>query len=390
MYGIVLEGGGTNGAYHMGAVKAIFECGFDIGAVVGTSIGSFNAAVIAQGDFEKLYERWYNGDSSMAIDFDEKELRKAAEKKMDINSLKYWYNFISKNVSEKGIDTSKLKELYTSMIDEEKLRKSDMVYGLVTFSLTDKKPVYVYKEDIKEGKLIEYLLASSYFPVFKQQKIVDGKNYIDGGVFDNCPIILLKNKNITNIFEIRTEAIGVNRKIDRKGLNIYTITPTQPLGNILLTDNNTIRRNMLMGYFDAIRVIKGYIGNNYYVIPLDDTEIFSRIINISDENILKLMEHMKLSKTEKEMEPKKVLLEKILPYIQNRLGQKAMQSYQKILVALLEEIAEECELEVYKFYTFDELLIKCKKSVPKLIIKEENSFIKNNNKILMLKLIQMI
>jgi len=186
MYGIVLEGGGTNGAYHMGAVKAIFECGFDIGAVVGTSIGSFNAAVIAQGDFEKLYERWYNGDSSMAIDFDEKELRKAAEKKMDINSLKYWYNFISKNVSEKGIDTSKLKELYTSMIDEEKLRKSDMVYGLVTFSLTDKKPVYVYKEDIKEGKLIEYLLASSYFPVFKQQKIVDGKNYIDGGVFDNC------------------------------------------------------------------------------------------------------------------------------------------------------------------------------------------------------------
>lgn len=59
MYGIALEGGGTKGAYHMGAVKAILECGFDIGAVVGTSIGAFNAAVIAQGDFEKLYKRWY-------------------------------------------------------------------------------------------------------------------------------------------------------------------------------------------------------------------------------------------------------------------------------------------------------------------------------------------
>lgn len=390
MYGIALEGGGTKGAYHLGAVKAIFESGFDVGAVVGTSIGSFNAAVIAQGDFEKLYNRWYDGDSSMAIEFDEKELRKITEKKMDASSLKYWYKFISKNISDKGIDTAKLRELYSSMIDEEKLKKSPMQYGLVTVSLSDKKPVYVYKEDIEEGKLIDYLLASSNLPVFKQQKLVDGKTYIDGGFYDNCPIILLKNKKITNIFEVRTEAIGISRKIDRKGLNIYTITPSKELGNILFTDNATIRRNMTMGYFDAIRVIKGYIGSEYYVIPLDDSEIFARILKISDENILKLMEYINLSKAEKDMEPKKLLLEKILPYLQNRLGQRTMQSYQKMLVRLLEEIAQECGLEVYKFYTFDEFLAECKKKVSKLIKEEQNNFIKNNNKILMLKFIQMI
>ena len=52
MYGVALEGGGMKGAYHIGAVKAILECGYEIGAYVGTSIGSFNAAVLAQGDFE--------------------------------------------------------------------------------------------------------------------------------------------------------------------------------------------------------------------------------------------------------------------------------------------------------------------------------------------------
>lgn len=390
MYGIALEGGGTKGAYHMGAVKAILECGFDIGAVVGTSIGSLNAAVIAQGDFEKLYDRWYNGDSSMAIDFDEWELKKLVEKKMDITSLKYWYTFLSKNIADKGIDTTKLRELYSSLVDEEKLRKSNIEYGLVTVSLTDKKPVYVYKEDIEEGKLIDYLLASSYLPLFKQQKLVDGKTYIDGGFYDNCPITLLKNKNITNIFEVRTEAIGIYKKVDTKGLNIYTITPSKELGSILFTDNNTIRRNIAMGYFDAIRVIKGYIGSDYYVIPCDDSDIFTRIMNISDDNILELMEYIKLSKDEKNMEPKKVLLEKILPFVQNKLGEKSIQTYQKMIVAILEDIAEESGLEVYKFYTFNELLKECKNKVSKLIKEEQDSLIKNNGQILMLKLIQML
>jgi len=388
MYGIALEGGGTKGAYHMGAVKAIFECGFDIGAVVGTSIGAFNAAVIAQGDFEKLYKRWYDGDSTMAIEFDEKELRKMSEKKMDISSLKYWYNFVTKNVSEGGIDTTKLKEMYSSIIDEEKLRQSKMIYGLVTVSLTDKKPLYVYKEDIEKGKLIDYLLASSNLPVFKQQKLVDGKTYIDGGFYDNCPITLLKNKKITNIFEVRTEAIGISRRVDRKGLNIYTITPSKDLGNILFTDNATIRKNMTMGYFDAIRVIKGYIGNDYYVIPTDDNEVFKRIADISDEDILKLKEYMRFTKIEKDTECKKVLLEKILPYMQSKLGRKDIYSYQRLLVATLEEVARECKLEMYKLYTFDELLAVCKEKVGKIIKEEEKALIKNTNKLLMLKFVQ--
>ena len=56
MYGLALEGGGAKGAYQAGALKAIEECGFEIGAIVGTSIGSFNGAMFAQGDFEKLYD----------------------------------------------------------------------------------------------------------------------------------------------------------------------------------------------------------------------------------------------------------------------------------------------------------------------------------------------
>ena len=75
MYGLALEGGGAKGAYQVGALKAIQECGFKIDTVVGTSIGAFNGAVYAQGDLDKLYDLWYNGSITLIIDLDEKELK---------------------------------------------------------------------------------------------------------------------------------------------------------------------------------------------------------------------------------------------------------------------------------------------------------------------------
>ena len=122
LYGLALEGGGAKGAYHIGAMKAIKECGFKIDTVVGTSIGAFNGTVYAQGDLDKLYDLWYNGSITLIIDLDEKELKKATRKKIDIDSIKYWSQFFKESISNKGIDTKKLQKLYEENIDEEKLR----------------------------------------------------------------------------------------------------------------------------------------------------------------------------------------------------------------------------------------------------------------------------
>ncbi len=45
MYGLVLEGGGAKGAYHIGAYKAILEEGIEIGGVAGTSVGALNGGL---------------------------------------------------------------------------------------------------------------------------------------------------------------------------------------------------------------------------------------------------------------------------------------------------------------------------------------------------------
>ena len=387
MYGVALEGGGMKGAYHLGAVKAILECGYEIGAYVGTSIGSFNAAVLAQGDFDKLYKEWHNGSSALGIDLKEKELNKLFNKKLDIDSVKYWAKFVTDSFANKGIDSSKLKSLYDSFIVEEKLRKSKVDYGMVTVSLTDKKPVYMFKEDIPEGLVSTYVLASSYLPVFKQDKILnDDKFYLDGGFYDNCPITLLKKKGYKDIIEIRTKALGVSRRVSRKGLNVITISPSKELGGIVLSDNKIVRNNMEMGYYDALRVLKGYIGDKFYVAPTDNEKVFSMLLKLTDEQILKIIDETKISGVDG-MEPKKILFEKVFPLIQTKLKNMDTSTYQKAIISMMEYITED-EIKVYKLYTFEELFAEFKKKIPKLLKAERSGLIKNGVNILMLKLLK--
>ena len=389
MYGVALEGGGMKGAYHLGAMKAIYECGYEVGGYVGTSIGSFNAAVLAQGDFKKLYNKWYDASAALGIDLKENELIKLVSKKIDIAGVKYWTKFFTDSIANKGIDTKKLKSLYDEFIDEEKLRKSNLDYGLVTVSITDRKPVYMFKEDIPEGEVSTYVLASSYLPVFKQDKILkDNKFYIDGGFYDNCPITLLKKKGYKDIIEIRTGSIGISRRVDRKGLNIITIYPSKELGGIIFSDNSLVRTGMQMGYYDALRVLNGYIGDKFYVVPTDNNKIFNSILNITDKQILDIIDGVKISGIEN-MEPKKILFEKIFALIQTKLKGMDTATYQKTIVSMIEYILQD-EKDDYRLYTFEELLSKFKKRIPKLLKEEKDALIKNGVKITMLKLLKYI
>ena len=57
-YGLVLSGGGSKGAYESGCMKALQEFGYHFDIVTGTSIGALNGLLVAQEDYQKLYELW--------------------------------------------------------------------------------------------------------------------------------------------------------------------------------------------------------------------------------------------------------------------------------------------------------------------------------------------
>lgn len=57
---LVLSGGGANGSFQAGAIKRLVELGESFDCVAGVSVGSLNGAMVAQGDYDKLFDVWKN------------------------------------------------------------------------------------------------------------------------------------------------------------------------------------------------------------------------------------------------------------------------------------------------------------------------------------------
>ncbi len=351
MYGLALEGGGVRGAFHMGAVKALLEEGYTFGGVTGTSIGALNGAAIAQGDFEEGYRLWESLDAPLLFDIEEKQYRKLIDRRIDGELLVKLAARMGEIIENKGIDTEKMRRVAERIVDERKLRESEVDFGLVTVSITDLKPLELYKEDIPEGKMLDYIMASASFPGFKLSPIED-KYYIDGGLYDNCPVNLLARKGYKEIIAVRTYGMGVIRHIRYRNVKVTNIFPSEDLGMLLDFSSDLIKRNLQMGYYDTMRMLRGLRGRRYYIIPENDIEIFEMFCSLPDSIVQELGKSLRLKK----MPVKRMLFEGIIPRLINIMKLDAASEYQDVFIGLLEVLAEENEVERYGIYTCKELI----------------------------------
>lgn len=377
MYGLVLEGGGAKGAYHIGAYKAIKDMNIEIGGVAGTSVGALNGAAIAQDDFEKAYELWYNMCYSKVMNADDIEMKKLKKGKLTKEDIKSLSERIKGVINEKGIDVTPLKDLLFELVDEDKIRNSGKDFGIVTVSLTDLKPLELYIEDIPEGKLVEYLLASAYFPAFKKEKI-NGKMYIDGGIYNNLPINLLSNKGYKDIIAIRTHGPGRLKKNDNSGLNIIYISPNDDLGKTLDFDGEVARKNLKLGYYDGLKALKGLKGYKYYIESKKDEDYFIDIfLNTEENKIIEIGEILGIG----DIPYRRALFEHIIPRISDVLGLKKENTYEEIAISFLEELAIIYNIERFKVYHYDDFLNIVKKEHRNIELEEKNIFHKIVNKV---------
>lgn len=355
MLGLALEGGGARGAFHMGAVKAFLEEGFEFNGIAGTSIGAINGAIIAQGDFEVGYKLWETMDNSLLFDVEQMQVQKLVDRKIDKETIAYLTAKIKEVIDNKGLDTSKMRAIIEDIIDEEKLRKSQIDLAIVTVSVPDLKPLELYKEDIPQGRMVAYLMASANFPVFKLEPL-EGKFYLDGAFYDNCPINLLAKKGYQEVYAIRTFGPGIVRKVEDENIRVHTVIPSENLGRLLNFDNSVIQTNLQMGYFDTKRVLKNLAGRKYYIEPVNNEGLIGSLASIPEDTILKIKEIMRLP----HMEPKRLLFEQILPGLAKLLDLPSAAGYQDIVVGLLEWAAEELGIEKYKIRTLEEFLEEIK------------------------------
>ncbi|MDF2949008.1 MAG: hypothetical protein K0R07_1034 [Sedimentibacter sp.] len=382
MYGLVLEGGGAKGAYHVGAFKALKELGIEIGGIAGTSIGAINGAMMVQGDYDLLEKVWYNINSSELFDLDEKAIVDLKNLNLQEINFSYLLHQSKEILNNRGLDTTKIRALFDTYIDEEKVFNSNIDFGIVTVDLTAKKPLELYKEDIPKGKLIDFLIASANLPAFKMEE-VDGKKYLDGGFYNNLPINLLSKKGYKDIIAVRTMAVGIIRRVKEKNVKITYIQPADgSLGSMLgALDFNREKAEILikLGYYDTMKVFKKLKGFKYYCIPYEGNFI-ELMLNflISNKNKIKSVASI-LGFDDVSID--RVLFEKIMPRIENILDMKGRADYEDISIRLAERIAEKLNIERFKIYNsidFLNLAIGEFQKNPVSFTKNVPAFVKHN------------
>ena len=254
--GLVLAGGGARGSYQIGVWRALDELGWRAGVVTGTSVGCLNGALYVLGQYEMARDMWLSIRSSdvMALPAPGSGLGALGEA-------------VRQFMAEGGLDVSPLEQIVSRVLDEQELRASSIRFGLVTVEKKGLKPRELSLDEIPQGKLRDYLLASSAcFPALRPRTI-DGVEYLDGGYADNMPAGLAARLGAEELVCVDLEGLGIT-KPNRTGLPTTLIRSHWELGDILRFDPAVARRNMAIGYFDTMRAF-GRLRGDAYPIALE-------------------------------------------------------------------------------------------------------------------------
>ena len=280
---LVLSGGGAKGAYQIGVYKALKKLHIKIHIITGTSIGSINGAALTSKDYRKAKKFWLKAENSKIFNY-------------DFTKPQNFPKAVKELVLNKGLKFDKAEELLCDVLNEKKIRKSKIDYGLVTVNLKTRTPKMLTKEEIPNGKLLSYIIASaSCFPAVEPKKI-DGESYIDGGYYDNMPINLAIDMGADEIIAVDLKAIGLKNKKIKDDVKIDYINASTKGYFSINFDPSFSHDSMILGYYDTLKHYnkldgdkytfkKGSLNKNYIKIKDDYIKLLKKFL-LSDNNSL--------------------------------------------------------------------------------------------------------
>ena len=132
---IVLSGGGAKGAYQIGVWKALRKLNYKYDIVTGTSVGALNGAFMVMNDYKNAVNFWQNISPKDIFDEQLTQDAETLDEKKEI-LLKY-----AKKAVKGGFSVHTLEKNIERLLDTSKFFSSPINYGLVTFNLTNLKPL---------------------------------------------------------------------------------------------------------------------------------------------------------------------------------------------------------------------------------------------------------
>lgn len=356
---LVFAGGGSKGAYQVGAWKALRELGEDFEIAAGTSIGSINAGLYVQNDFDAAFEMWNHLDVTSimthGINFDKTIEGLVSQRDQLLPFLKTF-------ISSKGADVTPFHDHLKKNFDAEKFFASEKDFALVTVKYPSFSPVEIYKKDMAPyGKEAWQWFAASgaCFPVFPVMNI-DGEEYIDGGYYDNIPIapaFKLGAKEVL-VLDLKTEK---NHEGYIHHPRVKYIKPSRELGAFLNFEKDALRFSINLGYNDTMKAYGKFLGLQYTFIPKDeDTEDLEEVAARFIELLTVSEANFDFSKAAKRQRVNK--LEGSTTILSGMLGIDRPTDTQ-LFIAALESFMKLCSYDMDETYALMDLLFRLKSEV---------------------------
>lgn len=359
-YALVFAGGGAKGAYELGAWKALRELNIRVDAVSGASVGALNAALVAQNDFELGIKIWTELSIEKVVNIPESMMKNGKLKMSLMNLTKI--GDLNLNIKNLGLDTEPLHKLLKSEIDEDRIRKLGMDLGIVTINLNSLKPCEIFLDDMPRGSLPDYLLASASFPAFKRAEI-NGKQFTDGGMYDNIPHAMMKNRGYRKIIVIDISGLGINKRPDITGTETTYIKNSMPIGNILDFTPEKMLPAIDLGYLDTMKVFGKNSGNKYFILTEHKLERYYYGQLFRQEKIDAYSSFLNLEGRTCSPENAEQLIRAVLPTEQK--------SSRNLLLCLIEAAALSLDIERNKLYTLQDLIDEIKNKYYRIKLSSE-------------------
>ena len=266
---LVFNGGGSRGAYEIGAWQALEELGVRFDGIYGSSIGALNAALAAQGDLDRAVRIWDHITISQIMAVEDEEdfaIERMVSRKRDV------LPFLVENAKHLRMDIRPLEKLVREEIDEAKVRASGLELGVMTFRPMQLQAAPVRLRDMKPGRLGDWVIASaSCFPIFPARHI-DGQIYIDGGYYDNLPIDMALDDGAEEIVAVELHPDDTHPEYARMPW-LITVKPRHNLGGFLDFNPELLRRSRRMGYYDAMKRWRHFDGFLYTFRRINSLEV---------------------------------------------------------------------------------------------------------------------
>lgn len=176
MRALVLSGGGSKGAYQVGVISQLaHEESLDYDIICGVSVGALNAAGLCQ------FKKHEHVDASMWL----QHFWYSLEGNESVYSRWFPFGKLHSLWKHSAYDSRPIAKLVRNSLNKDRIANSGRILSVGAICLNSGEHKFARENDVD---IIDWVLASSSYPIFFSPIEINGKLWSDGGLVNVTPL----------------------------------------------------------------------------------------------------------------------------------------------------------------------------------------------------------